>query len=106
MSEPASIRLQVGEEHLVPLSGLGSAGYVWDREIGGADPEAVGVQIEPMDVAMPAGQLGGHSVDYTARIRAVRPGSVTVNFLLRRPWERGVGPIRKVSLSVEVNEPP
>jgi predicted secreted protein len=80
-----AIELRVGEEHLVTLAGLGTAGYRWGAEVEN-DPEVV--DVVRTDGEPPATEAVGTSASEAFTLRAKRPGSVRIRFAQRRPWER------------------
>jgi len=80
-----AIELRVGEEHLVTLAGLGTAGYRWGVEVedGGEVVDVVRMGGKPPETA-----AVGASANEAFRLRAKRPGSVRIRFAQRRPWEQ------------------
>jgi inhibitor of cysteine peptidase len=78
------VELQVGDEHVVRLTGRGTAGYRWAPEA--VDDESVAEVSEPQ-VAAPESEATGASGDELFRVRALAPGSTRIAFAQRRPWE-------------------
>jgi predicted secreted protein len=102
---PAQVALRVGETCVLRLKGFGTAGYMWQYSIKGpgdvvsvslemADPEP---QRDDADVIPP-----GSSRDEQAWLQALRPGHVTIDFTLRRPWEPDKPPLQEHRLEVYV----
>jgi predicted secreted protein len=93
------VELNVGEQHSVQLPGLGTAGYRWQAEhiddVGVADVHAAGVR--------EAGAAVGASADELFEIRALRPGSTTVRFAQRRPWEQEGRPANEYVVELHVS---
>jgi predicted secreted protein len=93
------IRLQVGEEKRLKLSGQGTAGYRWQPEIDGDDVAEISRHTDPsrQGVAM------GASADEVFTLKAKRKGRVRVRFAQRRPWEGDAPPVSEhvVDLSID-----
>ena len=83
-AHPEVVELQVGDEHVVRLTGRGTAGYRWTPEA--VDDESV-VEVSERQVAEPESEGTGASGDEVFRIRALAPGSTRIAFAQRRPWE-------------------
>jgi predicted secreted protein len=83
------VTLRVGEERLVRLAGLGTAGYRWVAFVEGE--EGV-VDVLAAGVAEPANERIGTSADELFTIRALQPGATRVRFAQRRPWEPDTTP--------------
>ena len=83
------VTLRVGEERLVRLAGLGTAGYRWAAFVEG--DEGV-VDVRAAGVAEPANERIGTSADELFTIRALQPGATRVRFAQRRPWEPDTTP--------------
>ncbi len=99
----SEIELRTGEEYRVVLGGLGSAGYAWEPKVEGLPGVIV---IRPSLPALsPDIQPSGaqtSSVEHTFVIEALAPGKAEARFGLRRPWEKGVPPVRVISVWVTV----
>ena len=78
------IALRPGEWTMVRLPGLGTAGYRWLSTVTG--PAGV-VTVSLGTAPLPPGSAIGTSVDETATISALAPGTVTVTLSQRRVWE-------------------
>ena len=105
MELPAQVALRVGETYVLRLKGLGAAGYMWQYSINGPG-DVVSVSLE---MAGPEPQRDdasvippGFSRDEQARLQALRPGHVTIDFALRRPWEQDKPPLQEHCLEVYV----
>jgi predicted secreted protein len=89
------IELGVGEEYVLRLPGLGSAGYEWSCDVIG-DEGVVGISREtPAGPSVPApGGLppSNFNVDEALVVKARKPGQVRLHLTLRRPWERDAAP--------------
>jgi predicted secreted protein len=84
-----AIELRVGEEHLVTLAGLGTAGYRWAPEVEG-DGEVA--EVARTGGEPPATEAIGASASEAFTLRAKHPGSVRIRFAQRRPWEKDDAP--------------
>ena len=85
MATRDSLQMKVGEEHSIALEGLMTSGYVWEPEVAG-DESVAEVTKEQADDRDPGVAFGGSSRE-AFKIKAVRPGTVTVRFAQRRPWD-------------------
>ncbi len=97
-----AIQLAVGDEHLVTLAGLGTAGYKWTAEIDG-DAEVAEVAEAAAPPLDPEVAVGASASEAFA-LRARQSGSVRIRFALRRPWEPGdVPPARERTIELRVS---
>jgi predicted secreted protein len=83
---PDHVELAVGEQYVVELPGLGTAGYVWDDDVTGGG----GVVEVRWSRGLPAGtapQPVGVSAPEAATIRALRPGTAELRLYQHRRWE-------------------
>jgi len=81
------VRLAVGEEHMVPLAGAGSAGYAWTVEVTGT-PGAVAASVRAAPrppVARGALPYGGSQPQVLA-LRGLRAGRAEVHLELSRSF--------------------
>lgn len=85
MTERDDVTLKVGEEHLVPLETLMTAGYVWEPEVTGDDPIVTVSKRDPGSAG--AGAAVGAGPAEVFAITALRPGSTVVRFTQQRPWD-------------------
>jgi predicted secreted protein len=103
--ETEKVRLRVGDDHIVRLSSLGTAGYRWFHDVAGGQQPAVEVSKEwgraPGEEAPPP--TPGTTADEVFRIRAVHPGTATVHLAQRRPWEKE-SPLNRRVLEIEVED--
>lgn len=101
MDVPDHLELAVGEQHVVELPGLGTAGYVWDDDIVGEDG-VVEVRWTRGHPSGAAPQPVGLSAPEVATIRALRPGTVEIRLYQHRRWEPPdrVRAERRLSVSV------
>ncbi len=80
-------RLDVGDLLLIRLMGNASTGYEWVRV------EPASLSESPLEIVKEGGyqtlgcQLVGEPGEFVFRYRAVRPGTVTLGFEHRRPWD-------------------
>ena len=105
MEAPSEITLRIGEAHRVVLGGLGSAGYAWESKVEGP-PGVIYVRaLPPAPSSGPQPQppvTQTFSVEHTFIIEALAPGKAEAQFILRRPWEKNVPPLRVISVRVTV----
>ncbi len=105
MELPAQVALRVGETYGLRLKGFGAAGYAWQYSIENSGDvvsvslEMAGPEPQSEDAGLP---LPGSSRDEQARLQALRPGHVTIDFALRRPWELDKPPLQEHRLEVYV----
>lgn len=80
------LELQVGEQHLIELEGLGSAGYTWTFQLEG-DASVANI-VKRTNAPMPSPLTPEtFSVQESFVIIAKVPGRVMVKFAQRRLWE-------------------
>jgi len=101
-SDAGSIQtLDVGDFLLIRLEGNATTGYEWVL----VEPAALaGSPIEIVkegDYQTSECQLVGEPGEFVFRYRAMRPGTVTLGFEYRRPWDPG-DPIDTYSVTVWV----
>ena len=99
-----SAHLTVGEEYLLRLKGLGSAGYLWDFIL---EAGATLVSVARMPTEKPALEVSAtptsHSADSLFSIRALAPGQARIRFMLQRPWLIGkMPPLREHVLEIMI----
>jgi predicted secreted protein len=87
MAKHDTVELRVGDEHSVELEGLMSAGYVWEPELAGHE-SVVEVTKEEGEGNGPDLAVGSGPAEIFT-IKALKPGTTTVRFAQRRPWESG-----------------
>lgn len=106
----SEVVLRPGDEYRVVLGGLGSAGYVWMFEVDGL-PGVIAVRSATSVPSFPPenSQSEAHrptlqttSVEHIFVIEARELGKAEARFLLRRPWEKSVPPVRMVTVHVTV----
>jgi predicted secreted protein len=105
MQLPAQVTLRVGETYVLRLKGLGAAGYVWQYSLNGpGDMVSLSLEVAgPESGSDDAGAIiPGSSRDVQAKLQALRPGHVTIDFALRRPWELAKPPLQEHRLEVYV----
>ena len=101
-TEMHAVALTVGSTLPVTLRCYGGTGYSWTLPQSPADTvlekkrEVTG-PVEPVKPGLVGGPMETR-VDW----RAVGPGQTTLVYELRRPWEKGVLPARKVTIEVSV----
>ena len=107
MELPAQVTLRVGETYVFKLKGLGAAGYMWQYSINGPG-DVVSVSLEMAGPEPRSGDAGaitpGFSQDEQATLQVLRPGHVTIDFALRRPWELDKPPLQEHCLEVYVEQ--
>lgn len=79
-----AIELRVGDERVVSLPGLGTAGYRWAPHLEG---DAGVADVVPGGTERKSGGAVGASGDETFAIRARHAGATRIRFEQRRPWE-------------------
>ena len=80
------LELQVGEQHLIKLEGLGSAGYSWSFYLDG-DGSIVSIVKQANAPIPPLPTPEAFDVQENFAIIAKAPGRVVVKFAQRRLWE-------------------
>ena len=99
------VTLVVGEEHMVPLAGAGSAGYAWTVQVTGT-PGAVEASVLAAPrppVARGALPYGGSQPQVLA-LRALRAGRAEVHLELSRPFGGARTPRASQDLTVIVGD--
>jgi predicted secreted protein len=84
---------------------LGTAGYVWQHELGG---DATAVEVTWRRGPLPEGAMTtavGASAREVATIRALRPGTARLRLEQRRPWEADEPPLHSHDVEVHVAPP-
>jgi len=87
----------------IDLPGLGTAGYLWQHDLDG-DTGAVEVVLRhapASDHELTA--AAGASAREIATIRALRPGTVRLRLVQRRPWE--AEPLHRHDIEVHITPP-
>ncbi len=105
MEQPTQVTLRVGETYVLRLKGLGAAGYLWQYSIHGpGDVISVSLGLAgPEPQSSDAGAITpGFSRDEQATLQGLRPGHITIDFALRRPWEGDKPPLQEHHLEVYV----
>jgi predicted secreted protein len=85
MAKRETLELRVGDEHSLALEGLMTAGYVWEPELLGDDSVAEVTKAHGAKGGPDRGVGGAPAEVFT--IRALKPGTSTVRFAQRRPWD-------------------
>ena len=85
MAKRDAVELHVGEEHSVVLEGLMTAGYLWQPEVVGDQSVAEVFKAEDEVQCSTVAVGAGPAEVFT--IRALKPGTTTVRFAQRRPWD-------------------
>jgi predicted secreted protein len=98
------IHLNVGEEHLVKLTGLGSAGYLWDFAV---EKGSTLLSVANMPTEKPVTETGRTPSSYSTAssflVKALAPGEARVRFTLQRPWLIGkVAPLKEHVLAITI----
>jgi len=99
MEKMETITLRPGENHLVNLPGLGSAGYRWMLD---SCDQHVGVVEEILHSKRDVAPKIAGSLDQTFKLSAVAPGRSSVRFVQRRRFEPGKEPHASYELSLLV----
>jgi len=89
------IKAAVGEIITVDLPSTPSTGYKWELPAVPDGTELVGSSFTPP----PAGTFGEGGIQHF-QLRATRPGSFALTFLLKRPWEAEASASTTVDLEV------
>ena len=87
---PTRIELAVGDVWKARLAGMGSIGYEWVGELE-AGVGVVDLVLAPDPGPSPPKMVGeppnASNVDVLVEVRALRPGTATIRFIQRRPWQ-------------------
>jgi predicted secreted protein len=102
-TDPASLTLAVGEQRVIPLRALSTAGYRWSGAVSAADPPAIALEVRRGNP--PPGAPPGQSAPEEAVVRGIRQGKALVRLEQRRPWEHTLAPAQVLEIKVEVAEP-
>jgi predicted secreted protein len=97
--------LKTGQFYSLKLGGLGSAGYLWEYNVG-ANEGIVKLDIErssPPPKSPGQNLPSNYSVEETLIITALNQGFAKVEARLRRPWEKDKQPLRTVLVEVTVS---
>ena len=97
---PTRLTLSVGEQRIVPLRALSTAGYRWSGSVSGPDPAAITLEVRRGELA--PGGPPGPSAPEEAVVRGLQPGRAVVRLEQRRPWEDAQPPAEVLELQVEV----
>ena len=97
----STVSLRQGQRLAVFLPGNPTTGFLWELEPG-TEPVLV-LQGEPHFA--PAGTALGSGGVYRFTFQAVRPGSVPVRIIYRRPFEKNAAPARSFEVTVVVGVP-
>jgi predicted secreted protein len=85
------VRLKQGDQHIIRLRGLGTAGYEWIYE--NSDTTIAGVQKEYADESESLSERNlGPSATEIFTITALHQGEATLRFQQVRQWEPGKAP--------------
>jgi predicted secreted protein len=98
---PDHLTLNVGEEYVVELPSLATAGYMWREDLSQS-----GVIEVSWTLGVPAGSAPlpvGQSAPERLKIRALAPGELTLTLNQRRSWERNRPAVRSHSIHVSVS---
>jgi len=99
------IKLAVGEQHVLRLSPIASAGYVWDYVVEGK-PGIIDITVATAGTPSITGPDGspppGFSFETQFTIKGTNPGRAKVRFRLHRPWEHDESPSDERVLEVSV----
>lgn len=100
MATTEEISLRVGKSYIVRLKGLTTAGYVWEYQVDG--PEGVVRITNELTLSPGEAPPVGASADELFSVEAFAPGTVTIRFKQRRPWEKESPPAEVYVLKVHV----
>ena len=95
MSEENNFRVvHVGEILTIDLEAMPGAGYMWELT-----PDSERIELVRQEVISTSKAVGGYA---TQRFSIVvrKPGSYSVNFLLKRTWEKNA--VKTAEFSVQV----
>ena len=103
--KPIEGRMEVGQRLEIQLGANAGTGYAW--QMAGPAPAVMSLQsTDPAGVVTPvqgeAGRAGGGTVT-TYAMTAIAQGEARLRFVLARPWEKGVEPVRVVDVEVKVD---
>ena len=97
----SSIELRVGQTLVLTLESNPTTGYEWSYN--GQSDSNITQQGEAVFAANHAekGWVGGGGVERWTFL-AIKPGSETLNFEYKRPWEKDIEPVRTVFFHVKI----
>ncbi|MCB1278224.1 protease inhibitor I42 family protein [Prosthecobacter sp.] len=96
-----SIRKKTGETFTVDLESNPTTGYGWALD-GKEDATVVRkVSDEFVGTPHPPGVVGVGGTEQW-KFQAEKKGKTTLHFIYRRPWEKGIDPIRERTINVSV----
>ncbi len=84
-----TVQLKQGQQHVVQLKGLATAGYEWVYE--NSDEATAGVQKAIAPEPSEGGKLGGSNTEVFT-VTALKKGEATLRFRHVRQWETGKAP--------------
>lgn len=95
-----SVTVAEGQRLIVRLEGQPGTGYVWElQEAPSLLRQAGDSAFEPLPESTDAAM--GSQVIQVMTFSPVRAGNETLTLVYRRPWERGIAPLRTFSIQVE-----
>ena len=93
-----SVSLPLNETLTIALEGKPATGFAW--EVSSLDRKVLSTEAAP--AYNPESLLPGAGGTYTFRFNPRQQGATTVKLAYRRPWEKGVKPLKTFELSVSV----
>lgn len=95
-----SVAVAQGQRLVIKLEGQPGTGYVWEpQEAPSLIQQAGDPAFEPLTA--PSEAATSAPVVQVTTFHPVRAGSETLTLVYRRPWERGVAPLRTFTIQVE-----
>jgi len=94
---PETRVIRVGEEFVIALDAMPTAGYTWQAKFDNEYLRLVDESFQPHDT-----EIIGSGARQVFSFRAVRAGETTVTLVYKRPWELAVK--RQEAFSVEIRE--
>ncbi|HEX9078055.1 MAG TPA: protease inhibitor I42 family protein [Desulfuromonadaceae bacterium] len=95
-----SVSVPLAGAFSVVLAGNPTTGYLW--ELAAADREVLAPEGGPEYV--PDSSRTGSGGKFTFRFTPRKPGTAFVRLVYRRPWEKGIAPLRTFELTVVVTD--
>lgn len=90
------IKVGVGEQYILTLIPIASAGYTWDYVVEG-EPSVVDIAEAilrpPPSAESNRSPMPGTSFEEQFIIKGKKPGHTNIRFLLHRPWEQDKPPV-------------
>jgi predicted secreted protein len=93
------IKLNVGASTSIQLKGLGTAGYLWNYKID-KNADCITISKDFVTDEKTNQKNMGASADEVFTIKAVKRGSVDINFYQSRSWEKNENPANEKNITI------